>query len=352
MNILIVKPSSLGDIIHTLPVVGLLRENYPDSVISWVVNDTYAELLDLCPDIDNRIVFNRKRLGRLRHCLEVFSFLHELRSHKFDIAIDFQGLLRSSLITQFSGARRRVGFRHARECAPWFYSERILLPANLHHAQDKNIFLARSALKLPESRANPGLSKSEVDIGKMRKLLRTHDVDVNIPLIAVAPAARWQTKTWPPEFFATVLSRVKVEQENAVRPPIFICVGTSEERRIGESIRELFDGRLVNLMGETDLGILTELLRHSAVLLTNDSGPMHLAAAVETPVVAMFGATDADLTGPYGERHAVFRAVCDNAPCFNRVCPNGEMRCHTTIDAGKVAMMVCEKLAMKHKEIN
>jgi heptosyltransferase-1 len=335
MNILIVKPSSLGDIVHTLPVVGMIREQFPDSVISWVVNDSYAELLDLCPDIDTRIVFKRKRLARPRHWLEIFSFIRELRSQKFDIAIDFQGLFRSAVIARLSGAKKRVGFRNAREGAPWFYTDRVLLPANLKHAQDKNMFLARAALHLPDTEPTTALASSEVDAGKLRKIMREHEIDPDHPVLAVAPAARWGTKSWPPEFFAQVLT--EVHKQTSASPPTLVCVGTTDERPVGDSIRAQAKCPVVNLMGETDLGALAELLRNSAVLLTNDSGPMHLAAAVGTPVVALFGATDPSLTGPYGDCHTVFRGECEHAPCMQRKCKiNHSPECHGTINAAKV----------------
>lgn len=343
MNILIVKPSSLGDIVHTLPVVGLIRRHHPDAVIGWVVNDTYADLLDLCPDIDTRIVFRRKRLGRPRHWLEIFSFLRELRSHKFDVAIDFQGLLRSALIARFSGALRRVGFRNAREGAPFFYTERVLLPANLRHAQDKNVFLARAAFHLPE--VNAPLASlpncSEVDVGKVRKLRRNHGIPPERPVLAIAPAARWASKRWPPEFFAKVLAELTGSppgESNLMPAPVVVCVGTADEREAGDALCALApDASVINLMGETDLGALAELLRQSAVLLTNDSGPMHLAAAVDTPVVAVFGPTDPGLTGPYGQRHTVFAGECPERPCMARTCPRGNAECHGAIDPTAVA---------------
>jgi heptosyltransferase-1 len=335
MNILIVKPSSLGDIVHTLPVVGMIRQQFPDSVISWVVNDSYAELLDLCPDIDTRIVFKRKRLARPRHWLEIFSFIRELRSQKFDIAIDFQGLFRSAVIARLSGAKKRVGFRNAREGAPWFYTDRVLLPANLKHAQDKNMFLARAALHLPDTEPTTALASSEVDAVKVRKIMREQEIDPDRTVLAVAPAARWGTKTWPPEFFARVLS--ELHEQTSPSAPTIVCVGTADERPTGDRVCEKAACPVVNLMGETDLGALAELLRKSAVLLTNDSGPMHLAAAVGTPVVALFGATDPALTGPYGDCHAVFMGECEHAPCMQRKCKmNHSPECHGTINAAKV----------------
>ena len=335
MNILIVKPSSLGDIVHTLPVVGMIREHYPDSVISWVVNDSYAGLLDLCPDIDTRIVFKRKRLGHPRHWLEIFSFIRELRSLKFDIAIDFQGLLRSALITRLSGAKKRVGFRNARECAPWFYTERVLLPANLRHAQDKNMFLAQAALQLPDTTPVLPLASSEVDAGKLRKILREHEIALDRPLLAVAPAARWTTKCWPPGFFARILS--DLHKQTLPSPPTVVCIGTADERSIGDMVGEQSESPVVNLMGETDLGALAELLRRSDALLTNDSGPMHLAVAVGTPVVALFGPTDPSLTGPYGDVHTVFTAECEDGPCLQRKCKkNDPPDCHAAINGEEV----------------
>ncbi len=338
MKILIVKPSSLGDIIHTLPVVPMIRRNLPDAVISWVVNEEYARLLDLSPDIDNVIIFRRNYWNRLSKWPNLVSFARELKQLEPDLALDFQGLFRSGLICSLSGAARRVGWRSAREGAIYFYNERILLPANLEHAVEKNFFLLQSALQIDDSVQDSGLSCSEIDVRNSRRLLKKHGIDCQAPLLIISPSARWDSKIWPSDFFAKVVEKVwrNLPELNV------LLVGQADERSLGEMIEETCggQGKIVNLMGETELGTLVALLRHSNVVLTNDSGPMHLAAAVETPVVALFGPTDPRKTGPYGEIHKVFQGECDQGPCQQRVCRKGTNECHAAVSSTEVANAV------------
>lgn len=344
MNFLVIKPSSLGDIIHTFPAVDLIRRARPEGTITWVVNECFAGMVDLCPAVDEIVVFQRKKLGQMRHLPKLISFLAELRQHPHDVAIDFQGLLRSGVMAFASGAPRRVGFENAREGAGLFYNEKVMLPANLRHAVDKNLFLARAALGMPDVEADFELPRQH-DLAKCaRQLMKGHPVGGNGPVVAVAPASRWPSKTWPLRFFAEVLDEV------AARQPGVRCwvLGTPDEKdhcaRLGELCRNC---RFLNLAGETDLGTLTELLRASDVLVTNDSGPMHLAAAVETPTVAFFGATDPELTGPYGDRHRVIRSTCDLMPCFSRECLQENRACSDGTSPGEVAEAVLSHLGAK-----
>ena len=334
MNLLVIKPSSLGDIIHTFPAVELVRRAFPDSTITWVVNDTFAEIVTLHPAVDDIVVFQRKRLGRLRHLPELFSFFLELRRQPYDAAIDFQGLFRSGVMAFMSGAARRIGFQNAREGAGFFYNEKIMLPANLKHAVERNLFLVCAAFGLADDA--PGVSlPSQHDLHKCAQgLLKRHPVPGDGPILAVAPAARWESKTWPVRFFADIINAT------AELHPDMRCwiLGSGDEAEYGARLADLCGkSRILDLTGETNLGTLTELLRLSDVLLTNDSGPMHLAAAVGTPAVAFFGATDPERTGPYGDRHTVIRTTCDLTPCFSRQCPIENRSCSDGVDVRAVA---------------
>jgi len=341
VNILVVKPSSLGDIIHTLPAVALLRRHCPEAVISWLVDDRFAGILDLCPEVDDVVIFRRRRLGRPQHWHAILPLVRDLRQRRFDVALDFQGLLRSGLLVLASGAPRRVGFQNAREGAVFFYTERVPLPANLEHAAEKNLFLVRSAFDALETATAPEVCARPADVRRAQALFERGGITPERPLLAVAPGARWPSKQWPPEFFAAVLDDV------ATRVPEAECwlLGSADDGAVAAAVA---DACCVcepcNLAGKTDLGTLAELLRRSKVLLTNDSGPMHLAALLGVPVVALFGPTDPRLTGPFGQGHRVFRGECDRRPCLARQCPLGEQVCQQTIAPREVASGIVEKL--------
>lgn len=346
MNILIVKPSSLGDIVHTLPAVQMLRQHYPDALMAWVVNDSLAGFLSVYPGVDEVIPFRRRRWAKPLHWHEFVGFLMELRQHHFDLAIDFQGLFRSGVVTWASGAPRRIGFQNAREGAGWFYTERIPLPANLRHALDRNVFLVQSALGVAADATMPELTRPHDSVREARRLLRQHGLDGDGPLLAVGPAARWPSKRWPPRFFAAVLDQV------AQALPGLRCwvLGTADESAEAQAVVQACSrARPVNLAGGTDLATLTEALRRSDALLTNDSGPMHLASALGVPTVALFGATDPELTGPYGPAHTVFRSACDLSPCFARDCLQEGRPCSEGTPPGRVAAAVVAALTAAHE---
>lgn len=342
MNILIVKPSSLGDLVHTLPAVHLVRQHFPEAMLAWVVNDSLASFVALYPGVDEVLPFRRQRWGRIHRWHELLGFLGELRQHHFDLAIDFQGLFRSGAIAYASGAPRRIGFQHARECAGMFYTERIPVPANLRHALDRNVFLVQAALGIAATATMPELVRPHESVKEARRLWRQYQLTGDEPVLAVAPGGRWPSKRWPPRFFAAVLEQVQA------RVPGLRCwvLGSRDEIPEAEALIQACSAvHPVSLAGQTDLSTLVELLRHSAALLTNDSGPMHLAAALGVPTVACFGATDPGLTGPYGETHTVFRTTCDLGPCLSRECVQKNRVCSDGVSPARVAEALAAKIA-------
>lgn len=343
-HILVIKPSSLGDIVHTLPAVELVRHAWPDAHITWVVNEELAGLVRLYPGVTEVWPFRRRRWARPWHWAELAAFLRRLRAARFDVAIDFQGLLRSGVMARCSAAPRRIGFANAREGAGLGYTERIRVPADVRHAVDRNLELVRRALHVTGPACFPELRTDPVAAGRWQERLRAAGVPATPPLVAVAPVARWPSKTWPPEFFAESLDHLADRCPQAR----FWLLGTQAERAAGEGVRAACrTARPANLMGLTSLAELLEGLRQSAVLITNDSGPMHLAAAVGRPVVALFGPTDPARTGPYGAQHTVLRGQCPRAPCFRRVCRDPAGRCRDSFSPATVAAAAAGRLGVQ-----
>jgi heptosyltransferase I len=271
MRILIVKPSSLGDVIHALPTVNLIRRQFPEAHITWLINRELSSLLQRCPVINDRIEFYRRNSGSW------FSLLRRLRRERFDLVVDLQGLLRSGLFTFGTRAPRRLGLNDAREGANLFYNEIVEVPRA--HAIDRYLCAARY-LGCPDGPVGFPLGLES------RAPARS--------LIALNPLARWETKIWGDDNFSALLDRLPTER--------VVLIGSARERERIESINR---GRARNLAGTLDLYELAELYRQCVVVITNDTGPMHLAAAVGTPVLALFGPTDPALVGPYGSGHIV-----------------------------------------------
>jgi heptosyltransferase I len=273
MRILIVKPSSLGDVIHALPTVALIRRQFPDAHIAWLINVELRSLLERCPVINERIEFHRRNSGSW------LSLLRQLRRQHYDLVVDLQGLLRSGVFAFATGARRRVGLSDAREGGRIFCNE--IVNVRRAHAIDRYLCAARH-LGCPDL-------PIEFPLGLENRMPpRT--------LIALNPLSRREAKVWGDNNFAALLDHLPAQR--------VVLIGSTRERDRIEAINR---GRARNLAGQLDLFELAELYRQCVVVITNDTGPMHLAAAVGTPVIALFGPTDPALVGPYGKGHVVLR---------------------------------------------
>lgn len=341
LHVLIVKPSSLGDVIHTLPVARLLKQQHPDCHLAWLVNDNLAALLQCCREVDERLLFHRREWGRIRGWPGFLGLLAQLRRRRFDLVLDFQGLLRSGLCTLAARAPRKVGFADAREGARFCYTELADPPAAVVHAAERNLFLANQALGTQAPLAFPTLDPGPAAAARAAQLLAAAGVPEDAPLIAVAPVARWVSKTWPPEFFAAVLAPVLT-----ARPEAHVWLaGVAADGPAADRIAA-GQPRIHSLAGQTDIADMVALLRRSRVLLAGDSGPMHLGVAVGVPTLALFGPTIPRRTGPIGPAHRVFASRAPCAPCLQRVCPLPRQLCLDDAFApADVAAALLERLA-------
>ena len=201
MRVLVIKPSSLGDIIHTLPAVRAIKKNFPHTRISWVISDSFFRFAELFDDVDEIIIFKRRDWSKIHKSFELLQFFYGLRRRYFDIVLDFQGLLRSGIITFFAKSPVKVGFSEAREGASFFYSKKVTIPNTVRHAVEKNIYLVNQAFNISEGYLTPRIQTTPDAITEAQSLLRRFDLDACNHLIALAPAARWESKTWPSFFF-------------------------------------------------------------------------------------------------------------------------------------------------------
>lgn len=332
MKILVVKPSSLGDIIHALPTVRILRRAFPQADIAWLINENFAPILDGCPVINRVIPFARHRYTTPHGIAELGHLIAALHRERFDWAIDLQCLLRSSLITLTTGARRRTGLSDGREGSTSFYNELIKIPTPHMHAVDRYLMLPRQlgiqvdCVEFPLA-PDPRGAKA----GREK-------------LILVNPGARWPTKRWPAPRFGELLARLA-----ALWPDHRLAIiGSPDERITAEAIAASAHTPVEVLAGRTTLPQLVDLMRRAALLISNDSGPMHLAVAVGTPVVAIFGPTNPRQTGPYpGAAHAVLRVSLPCSPCLKAQCKDTpQVSCLTQIEVEQV-VAATERLMRK-----
>ncbi len=337
-KILIIKPSSFGDIIHALPVAGAMARQIPEVIIDWMVRPEYAELLENHPAIRKLFLFDRKRwadpLMFLKTVPEIVGLIRSLRREKYDVVFDLQGLFRSGVLAYLSGAKLRYGFDNAREFAPLFYNKKVRVETEQIHAIDRYMLFIKEMGLDPDSLDYNLKIPSEI-AGRMEQLLSEDGVHGGRPLIVLNPNARWETKRWIPDRFANLADRLVDTLDAEV---VFIG-GTSDADNI-HSILTGVKGKVYNFSGRTTILQLAALLKRADLMVTCDSGPMHLASAVGTPVVALFGPTDPVRTGPYGRQHRILQNTKDCAPCFKRSCPDDRPSCMEAISVEAVSQEV------------
>lgn len=339
-RILLIKPSSLGDVVHALPVLGGLRSKFPDAHIAWLINSGFAPLVASHPDLDEVIEFERRKMSHWYMSPSGFAALRQLlkrlREGRFDLVIDLQGLFRSGFFARATGASVRIGFRRAREAAWMFYTHRLKSPSPNVHAVEKN-WLVAELLGFSDAVKRFDLGLTQQERTDANALLSEHGIAPDDRFVAVMPSARWDTKEWLIPGFVEVVDQLS--DRLGVR---CVLMGGPNETERCDRIANGCRNSPVNLCGRTSIRMLIALIERAAAVLCHDSGPMHLAAALGRPMTAICGPTNPDRTGPYGRLEAVLRSDLPCSPCYLRRLSQCRFdhRCMTDIDAGQVTARV------------
>lgn len=337
-RILFIKPSSLGDIVHALPTLAALRRKFPEAHLAWLVKRQWAGLVERVEGLDRVWPVGPGLGGWL-------SEVPRLRAEGFDLAVDLQGLLRSALIARLAGCPTRVGFANGREGSPLFYTQRVPVPTVEMHAVDRYLLVADAVGAGTREKPQCRFAISSADREQVAEVLRRHGLKPGSAWIAMNVSARWPTKRWPLESFAAVADRLHDEGAGQI-----VLIGGPDDRADARAAKTLMKTAPVDVTGATDVGLLPALLQSASLLVTNDSGPMHVAAAVGTPVVALFGPTSSVRTGPYGTGHRVLARQLPCSPCFSRQCRNPvERECLTSITPAQVVEAARGQLAVRMK---
>lgn len=331
-QILIIKPSSLGDIVHALPTLSALRTRFPRATISWLVKREWADLLKRVEGLD--------RVWPVRGGLPGWlAQVRGLRAARFDLVVDLQGLLRSGMMARLAGAPVRIGLANAREGSPWLYTHRVGVPEADMHAIDRYLLVARALGATVPPRPVYALRPSIADHDRVARLRQAKGLSGDRPYIAMVVSARWPTKRWPAAFFADTADRI--QQEGLGRVAL---IGGLEDRGVAQQVTRAMKTDAVDLVDACGVGLLPALLQTASLLVSNDSGPMHVAAAMGTPVVALFGPTSPSRTGPYGPRHLVLQNPVPCSPCFSTRCRNATfLECLTGISPSEVVTAVRQR---------
>jgi lipopolysaccharide heptosyltransferase II len=311
LKILILKPSSLGDVVQALPVLRLIKCHLPTSEVFWWINSNLASLVEGDPDLTGIVRFERKRWASPRHWPEMLRSLRWMREQNFDWVIDLQCLARSGAFAWLANGKFLIGLDEAREGARGLYDLAVRRPSFYTHAVDwylavlptLGVPVHKNFQWLPERPAIAAAVKSKWQTGGAR-------------WIAIQPGARWKNKCWPVENFSGLVRLLAAEFPD-VRFAIF---GNDDDKPLGEIITRAEPQRSLNLCGQTSLPEMVEWLRLCELMITNDTGPMHMAAALGKPLIALFGPTEPCRTGPYGQLENVLRIDLPCSPCLKSRC--------------------------------
>jgi lipopolysaccharide heptosyltransferase I len=305
MRVLIVRLGALGDIVHTVPLAAALGRRLPGSAIDWVVEERHAGLLEMVPGLDRRIVLptaSRPTLAawrEMRRCL---------RAVAYDVALDVQGLGKSALAARLSGARRVVGFAmpFLREgWARWLYTETVH-PGRPRHVVDRNLGILGALGVTDRDWTFPiRVARSPVVEAPGRRTQVSGCVLIN-------PNAAWATKRWPPERYGRVAAHVA--RTHGLR--CVVIWGPGDEARADAVVAA--SGGAATLAPPTDLVELASMLQAAALVVSGDTGPLHLAAALGTPVVGLYGPSDPARNGPWAAADEVVSVFSDCACAAGR----------------------------------
>lgn len=311
MKILVLKPSSLGDVVQALPVLRLLKLHFRKAKIFWWIDSPLAPLLEGDPDLSGLVRFERRRWAHPINWPEMFRSIHWMRAQKFDLVIDLQCLLRSAAFGWLARQDFLIGLDEAREGARAFYD--VAVPRKSFHTHAVDWYLSvLPPLGVPVHKNFEWLPTRPA----VAEAIQSKWKATGSRWIILQPGARWDNKRWPVENFARLLPRLAINFPDAR----FAVLGSEEDKELGKIIAQAEPSRCLNLCGETSLPEMVEWIRLGDLLITNDTGPMHVAAALGKPMVALFGPTEPRRTGPYGQLKNVLRLELPCSPCMKSNC--------------------------------
>ncbi len=319
-KILIIRVSALGDSIHTLPLANALRKKYPDYIIDWVVEDKAAKFIVNNPLLNNVYVLERKKWkksGLIQGLNEFFKIINKIKKEKYDIVIDTQQLLKSSVIMGLSGGKRKIALDDGREFSGFFANEIIKTGRKQFdincHVVKRNLEIARylGCDDLEPKFVLPDLSEEY-----SQNIVNIIDnLDKTLKTIVIAPATTWVNKHW------TVNGWVDVINEFKDKYNIVITASEKEKALTSEILSGISGGNITDLSGRTTLADLVYIFKNSDLVISPDSGSAHIAwAAAVSRIITLFFATSANRTAPYGDKYISVSAGLNCSPCMKKHC--------------------------------
>ncbi len=295
-KILIIKPSSLGDIVLALPALTALRKSFHDARISWLIRSEYAQLVEGHPDLDEVILFDRRLLGKWWCSKKAFANLLELRrrlrKERFDLVFDFQGLFRTGFLASLTGCKKLFGTAGARELAYLFYTKKIPQDYSCIHLVDyylKMVEAAGAQTGMAEFKFPQDSQATEA----VKKKLSDNKVNLKNYTVIIPSAARSE-KIWPEERFAELADKIAEKYGSSI-----VAVGSQGERKYIDTLLKTAKTAIINLAGQTTIRELVALLKTASLVVSNDTGPGHIASGLGVPLVMIFGPVNPARLCPY-----------------------------------------------------
>ena len=303
-KILIVNPSALGDIVHSMPFLNAMNKKFPNAQIDWVVAKGLHPLLENHRMINKLWIIDKtnwRKPSHLRTTLkELKQFSKDLKNEEYDLVIDLQGLMRSGIISRMTRCKHRLGFKDAREGANIFYTHKIPCKWSDMHAIDRYMKLAGA---IGCNIDNPEQCFTDFD--------KNPPIMAEVPnrYIVMAPSAGKEANRWPAERFGELATDL---------PFPTVAISNQADKHIVDKVVAASKETVISLAGKTSIMEMAAVIKKAEFLISNDTGPMHIAAALNIPVFAIFGPANPEKTGPYGDIHTIISVNATCAPCYAR----------------------------------
>lgn len=324
MRILLTRTDRIGDVVLSTPAIKAVRDKYPDAYIAFMVRPYAKDIVEGNPHLDEVIIYDK--YGKHKSLLSTVKFGLGLRKKKYDLAVMLHPTNRVHLIAYLAGVPRRVGYDRKMSI---FLTERIphLKQDGKKHELEYTLDLLR-AVGVEAKDKELFVPIHEKDLGKIEKIFDEYRLNQDNPLVVVNPGASCPSKRWPPKNFATLCDSLAGKFKAEI-----LIVSDNKNMEFAKAVEEGMREKCANLAGRTTVGELTALLSKCKLFISNDSGPVHIACAVQTPVISIFGRKNPGLSpkrwGPLGAKDVVFHKDVGCSRCLAETCRIGFKCLHT-----------------------